>query len=826
MVCPNLQQMNSKYIRLFALLCIGFLFAIPFSIFAQTISGNVLNTGSGQKLAGVTIGLRNNALKTTTDSKGNFNLKVNSFPAVLQFSIIGYKPLQVKVTAATDSLVVLLENIEETLHDVVVTAGRTKQRLRDVPQKVELISAKDIAMTPALDVTDILKKNSAIDVIQYPGILSGVGFRGFRPQFSGLTQRTLLLINGRPAGTTNLGTLDLNYIDHIEVLKGPASALYGSQAMGGVVNIITPQSKGDIKGNVFADYGSFNTSQIGGKAGGNITSKLDFDLAATYFKRNNDFKMGKGNLFRNWLNSDSVKEYYSNGKVQKYTDARGDGQIRPNTRYGYYNTSARLGYQIDSVWRADIGGTIFRANDVESPGDIFSGDGGAGLKDIARNNSEASVTGKLGRNELSARLYYANESSTTTAIRTTSGAVVTNPYISGKTKYAWYGIQLKDAINLSAHHKLIVGYDYNNASSATISQSAPSATTGLQTITASAPDAAIISNGIYAQGQFSFLNDKLKVNPGLRLDISGFKLKPTANYTKTLFVGRNDNTILNPSLSTQYNFWDAFFIHGSIGRAFVTPDALQVAGYQVAGTGSGKVTVSQGNPDLKNESSISEELGLKYDRPENGLSADFTYFSTDVKNRIASVSAPPSPAYSIGNDVVTAVTNYFNANKSRIRGFELNLSYNFGALADFRYTLNVFTNMTRSLQAKDITINPTTGVATETAIQNVANTNLNFGIEYGNNRNYTIRLTGRYVGQRWDTDFNDALRPLVYYPEFIVADLSGNYQFNKNHQLGLTVNNLTDENYYEKRGYNQPGRAFRVRYTYTFGILTTHKKTK
>lgn len=815
--------MKSKYLQIITLLCTGLLCAISFSLSAQNnIVGKINEAGSGKTLQSASISVQGQNLKTFSNVKGIFTLNVKALPVVLNINTVGFKGQSVKIISVADTVLITLENSNQVLTDVVVTAGRTKQRLRDVPQKIELISAKDIALTPALDVTDILKKNSAVDVIQYPGILSGVGFRGFRPQFSGLTQRTLLLINGRPAGTTNLGTLDLNYIDHIEVLKGPASALYGSQAMGGVVNLITPQSKGYIKGNVFADYGSFNTSQIGAKAGGNLTRKLDFDLVATYFQRNSNFKMGKGNLFRDWLGSDSAQQSFSNGKVLNVDDTRGDGQVRPNTKYSYYNTSARFGYQIDSIWRADIGGTIFRANDVESPGDIFSGEGGAGLKDIARNNSEGSITGKIGRNDLSARFYYANESSESTAIRTSAGAVIANPYPSGKTKYQWYGFQLKDGISLSPHHKVIVGYDYSNASSATISQSAPNASTGIQTVTASAPDAAIITNGLYAQGQFSFLNDRLKVNPGVRLDVTSFVLKPTENYTKTLVVGTNDNTILNPSLSTQYNFFGSFFMHGSIGRAFVTPDALQIAGYQVSGTGSGKVTVSQGNAALKNESSISEEIGLKYDHAQKGLSVDFTYFTTDVKNRIASVSAPPSPGYSIGQDVVTAVTNYFNANKSKIRGLEFNLNYNFGALADFRYTFNVFTNITRSLKAKDITVNPATGVETETFIQNVARTNLNFGLEYGNNRHYTVRLSGRYVGKRWDTDFNDALRPLVYYPEFIVIDLSGNYQLSKSHGFSLGINNLTDENYYEKRGYTQPGRSFRLRYTYSFG-LTSNK---
>ncbi len=75
-------------------------------------------------------------------------------------------------------------------------------------------------MTPSADLTDIVRKTAAVDVIQYPNLSSGIGIRGFRPQFSGLNQRTLLLIDGRPAGATNLSQINLNGIERIEVLKG------------------------------------------------------------------------------------------------------------------------------------------------------------------------------------------------------------------------------------------------------------------------------------------------------------------------------------------------------------------------------------------------------------------------------------------------------------------------------------------------------------------------------------------------------------------------------------------------------------------------------
>jgi vitamin B12 transporter len=51
----------------------------------------------------------------------------------------------------------------------------------------------------------------------------------------------------------------------------------------------------------------------------------------------------------------------------------------------------------------------------------------------------------------------------------------------------------------------------------------------------------------------------------------------------------------------------------------------------------------------------------------------------------------------------------------------------------------------------------------------------------------------------------------------MVLDVAGSYNLTRHNQLGLMVNNLTDENYYEKRGYDQPGRTLRLRYTYSFG---------
>lgn len=693
--------------------------------------------------------------------------------------------------------------------EIVVTASRSAQTIWSVPQKIEKIGRKDILLTPALDVTDLLKKSSSVQVIQYPGILSGIGIRGFRPQFSGLNQHTLLLINGRPAGTTNLGTLDLNFIDHVEILKGPASALYGSQAMGGVVNLLIPQTTGNIKGALSAEYGSFKTVQFGGHVGGNLTKKLDFDFGSSYFKRADIIRMGNGNLFRKMLGSSTALYRYSDKDVT-VSDKRGDGSKRPNTKYAYFSNSGRIGYAFSSKWRLDLNGSLFNAYHVESPGDITVGEAGAGLKDINRYSTELGVTGRIGVNLLTLRGYYSKEKSTAYTVRNAKGMAIDSPYLSSKNSYKWYGSQLRDQIDLGKQ-KIIVGYDFNHAQSENTAFYAP--INGVQHAYATAPNSAIITNGVYIQGLLQFLKGSLLINPGMRLDITDFKIYETPGYTKVLHTGHSSNHFSSPSLSLQWNILSGLAVHGSIGRAFITPDASQVAGIQIGGKGSGKIAILQGNPNLKNESSVSEDFGVKFNNRASYF--DVTYFNTNVRNRIASISAPPAIADTIDGDAVTAVTNYYNANKSSIRGLELIASYDLGSLQNYRYLLRVFANATFTTKAEDITVNKN-GSQTLTAIQNVAKMVMNYGLEFGKDK-WSARLTCRYMGRRWDTDYNDSKRPLVYYPSFMTADAVVCWQFVSHHQISLSATNITDENYYEKRGFNMPGRSISLKYAFQFG---------
>lgn len=691
----------------------------------------------------------------------------------------------------------------KTLDAVVVTATRFETKKEKIAQKLDLISREDIQMTPANDLTDIVRKTAAVDVIQYPNLSSGIGIRGFRPQFSGLNQRTLLLIDGRPAGATNLSQINLNGIERIEVLKGPASSLYGSQAMGGVINVITKRSKGAPSGNAFLEYGSFKTVQAGVNTGGNITSKLDYDLSFSYLERSKDYKIGDDNWLRNAFGYQHAQKNYTDRPVVETDETTGDGDRRPFTKLHYFSGSLRLGYQLSDRWRVDVRGERFQAGDVESPGELSSGSTEASTKDVDRQALDVSLTGQIGQHSPSVKVY-ASEENTRNYTQNVSGKRVI-PFQSAQGHNAWKGVQVKDVWNLG-RHSVILGYDYLHAS--TNSRRWTNDTTERAP---TQPEYALISSAFFGQALLNIGN--LTLQPGIRLDHITFDVRETP-LLPSYKAGKKTTPFTSPSLGVTYALLPSLRVKANIGRAFVTTDAYSVAGYNEVRDSKGRIAVTAGNPDLKNESSLSWDLGLDFNKPKSGFAASATFYQTKVDNRIAKIITVVNEPLENG-DVITSRASFVNAADAEITGLETELSYDFGAKADYRYSLRAFWNGNSIIKAKELIVS-TDASGTRRDIQNVARNTFNFGLAYDNMKWLQLRLSGRSVGTRKDIDYTDPINPEIEYPQYMVLDFVAQFRITGGHTIALKVNNVTDENYYEKRGYNLPGRALSVRYMKNF----------
>ena len=240
----------------------------------------------------------------------------------------------------------------------------------------------------------------------------------------------------------------------------------------------------------------------------------------------------------------------------------------------------------------------------------------------------------------------------------------------------------------------------------------------------------------------------------------------------------------------------------------MTPDAFQVSGYSVTVPNSAKphqVAVTYGNGDLDPESNWSIDGGLGVERPELGLSFDATFFGNYTEDKIVSKVARTTGTELgfLDGDTVKSVTRYANADKATYEGLEISGSWDVGKPSAWRWGLRLFGNSTiyTTLDEKS---------AGTTAHSMNVGTNWMTGVEFATPEKASVRLSTRYIGRRKDTDWNDPTYPVVRYPAFLVTDVAFLVPVAEGTRLSLSVNNLTDENYYEKSGYNMPGRNWRI----------------
>jgi outer membrane receptor for ferrienterochelin and colicins len=150
------------------------------------------------------------------------------------------------------------------LDEVVVTASRYEESIMDTPVSIEVISQEEIEESNANNLADLLQFAGSVHIKDNGGLYAkkDVLIRGFRGD------QVLILIDGQPYNNPNDGEVKLQQIPielikRVEVLKSPSSAIYGPNAMGGVINIITKDAKDISKTTLNLGLGSYNTKQLG-----------------------------------------------------------------------------------------------------------------------------------------------------------------------------------------------------------------------------------------------------------------------------------------------------------------------------------------------------------------------------------------------------------------------------------------------------------------------------------------------------------------------------------------------------------------------------------
>ncbi len=204
------------------------------------------------------------------------------------------------------------ENRDEASgNDIVVTAIGADQSLRNTGQAITVVGRDTIDRLQAASVADLLSTTPGVTVTRNGGQggFSAIRIRGAEGE------HTLTLIDGvrvndpsAPGGGFDFGNLLTGTIQRVEVLRGPNSVRWGSQAIGGVVNVITAAPSRDLSGSARAEYGSHDRLSLSGNVG-TTAGKLSAALSAGYFRDQSI------SAFKDGREADGYRQYALSGKI-------------------------------------------------------------------------------------------------------------------------------------------------------------------------------------------------------------------------------------------------------------------------------------------------------------------------------------------------------------------------------------------------------------------------------------------------------------------------------------------------------------------------------
>lgn len=687
------------------------------------------------------------------------------------------------------------------LEEVTITTTRSKTQLKDIPQKVEVIDRAVIMSIPSDNAAEILKRTANIDIIQYPGMSASIGMRGFSPSAHSRSY-TLLLINGIPTASTNASSINMDNVERIEVIKGPYSALYGSDAMGGVINIITKPISTESSGQVTLSAGNFGYMKLGGSVSSLLSRKTAISLGYTRTEQAKNYRIGSNNI----LGLNPLEE--------AMLDPKSSGDIMENSTFQWHEATLRLQHAINNRWSSSADVIYTLAHDINTPGNYW-GSYGQSKKDIDRLNLQTCIKRTTDSNVLTIMPYFSQE-----AVQNYSNNSDTG-FVSLSATVREYGVKANNAFALG-NVKMLVGADLDIYTYLSTRYSDAAVETN-----AYQPDNSLVKGAVFAQA--TYMLGGLLVNAGARVDQIHYAID--ANDLLKSKSASNSYTSFNPSFGAQYTFPFNVKLHASVGSAFSVPDAFKVAGKYSVSEYFPKwdywwVKNYKGNADLEPEKSVTYDFGVGYTSENKLLHADVTLFSTNHSNRIVEYTIP-------GTDT----TSFKNAKSSTYRGVEVLASVNVGKLFTDKFKLELYANYTHLFEStfkddkKDAAGNM---VPVELDMQYTRKANGSFGIFFDTYKGLSSRLNARYIGSRLEKDNFAKLRPAInagnYYvgggytaadkmlkhSAYLVFDYSVAYTVNKSKRFGITISNLLDENYTEKDGYNMPGRSIIGTFTYSF----------
>lgn len=642
-----------------------------------------------------------------------------------------------------------------TMDDVVVTGTRTEERAIDVPVKTEVITREKIEMSGALDLGDLIAKYVPGHFKKYSGLLSPIGLRGFQTDTHGqdLNGHILLLVDGHRIGTGNAAKISLDRIERVEITKGPSSALYGSAALGGVVNLITKRGDGDFSAALSAEYGSFDYHKFSVARQGEVNEKLRLHLLGSY------------------------------EDVGDYTDPA-FGNVY-NTGVNKKNIGGNVTYAFNDLHQLRMGGNY---GDLTSESPDWEGDAYSDyVKDNKKHNDKSHGYGDLEYNGIflqdrlhwRALAYYLWNRS-----HWYHGYPIAEDY---QTKYTdtTLGTDQQWTWNMGDWNKVVFGFVVEH-----MEKKAEGVAGGLAS-TPYTPGLDYDNTALYLQDSLDLFNNRVNVIASARYDRFEMQTKhPDTGYIPDFNAKNETYDHISPKLGVGIKFFEELLrVRANVGQGFKSPSADQLSADHVS-----HGTRYLGNPDLDPETSLTYDVG--FDIYHDNLNLNVSYFHTDYEDKIVDEDLEV-------NGVPTET--YVNHGEAELDGFEVGLVWWIGRTFEWTADLSIWSNIAFNTTKED----KQTG---EDLIE-ISDHEIKSGLDL-TYKKVTTQLSYTLIGPQMIT--NNDTKEIEKKDSFEFWDLTLRYRFMPRWTARAAILNLFDDRVEWVRGYIQPERNYRVGISYEF----------
>lgn len=647
----------------------------------------------------------------------------------------------------------------------VVTASGYEQDMKTAPASISIIPKEEILTRPIRDIGDAVQDVPGVYVEQDKTGQNSISMRGLSSTY------TLILIDGKRQNTTRgfvqngLGNQTSfmpppSMIERIEVIRGPASTIYGSDAMGGVINIITKKHTNTFTSGIQMETKLFEpNSEWGNVYGTNaymniplLKDKLSLNLrGSARYNDANEF------LKPSWVSPSK------NGNPYAAHSSTGSRNFSGGFRLNYTPTSSDYIYLDSEVYNGRLGTLNTSSSSITSIQELFK----------------------------------------------------VNSVLSHDGNYEWGKLSsyVQHSYNLIAPHANVgIGADkgdYINYANKRTSQNAIFQSTYTNDFDLNNYGAIIFNGGVYYQfenliGTISSKHRNMHQNQAAIFAEGEYLISESISTTLGLRYNYSDRfaTVPNPRFYVNYNPTDWLTFKAGVANGMLIPTLLQTTdGVITTSTSSGSSTTeSYGNPNLKPEQSWNYELSAIVDT--DPAMFILTGYYTDFNNQIETLQGITGNTQIPGTNQIcpgsSTCSTYRNVEKSLVSGAELSAKIKpiggFSLDAGYGYTYTKALSGSgkgepiNSIPRHSFTITPK--------------------YQYGNFDMY-VRWSGKYktptpyAGSNARTNVREIVGQ--YYKDYQLVDVAASYKIGKHYALTLAVNNLFDVYFMDYASYTTNG---------------------